>query len=544
MIESTQTVQQGGAVSSGRVQSRPSVCVVAVVVTWNRRADVERVLRRLSGMQIDRGSIHAIVVDNASDDETSDALQAAFKPERIAANDSVVGSRPSFIVEESPAPNALGLGSLTLVRNTVNLGGCGGFNTGFAAVSEFFGASGTEEGPDFVWLLDDDIDLPTDSLQRLVRAAAVDPTIALVGSRTVDLHDRKTTIESTIYYDRTTGMMGPRREGHIETLAEAVEGISDVDIVSACSMLVRWAAIEGVGPWDDRFFIYCDDADWCLRIKQAGWRVVCALDAVVFHTPWTQKLTPVRGYYLHRNLLLMNSKHLEGSELRRVWLRWSWRLLRDAKSAAFNRAMTQAILTLRAIDDAVRGDGGKLAFEPDACALQDVFTGERARFRDVMVVAPSRDGFEAAETIRAAVSNALIAAGHSGMIPRWRVILRQGDATPSHGAQPPSEGHGRVPIVEFVPTRTGKLRALASLLKRRPDAVIVINHECEFPMLFGGCTLHVNTAEPLRVIIEPGGLRAVLRFAPAWVCTCIRTALFAVKIRRDTRSDPTPPSDG
>ena len=55
--------------------------------------------------------------------------------------------------------------------------------------------------------------------------------------------------------------------------------------------------------WDYRYFIYCDDADWCLRFARAGFKVVCNLDAVVYHTPWFQKLTPARLYYSQRNIV-------------------------------------------------------------------------------------------------------------------------------------------------------------------------------------------------------------------------------------------------
>ncbi|MEO0631547.1 MAG: glycosyltransferase family 2 protein, partial [Planctomycetota bacterium] len=431
-------------------------------MTWNRLADVERVLERLGSMDVGDASLHAIVVDNASDDGTTEHLRVKLSPERVVSNDGSVGSEPSFEAISKGTENRLGLGSITVVRNATNLGGCGGFNTGLSAVGRFFGESGSDGAPDFVWLLDDDIDLPVDAFRRLRRAAETDPSIALVGSRTVDLSDRRTTIESTIYFDRSTGMMGPSREGEAETLQEAVSGVRDVDIVSACSMLVRWAAVGGVGLWDDRFFIYCDDADWCLRIKRAGWRVVCALDAVVYHTPWTHKLTPVRGYYLHRNLLWMNAKHLEGGELRRVWLRWSWRLLRQAKSAALNRRMTEAVLTVRAVSDAVRGVGGKLAFSEERCGLVEAMERSGALGGEVVALAVNREGFDQTERVRAELANALIAAGRLSEMPRWRVVLREGDGEPVHGGEAPMNGAGRVPIVRYRGTRLGKLVAQRS----------------------------------------------------------------------------------
>lgn len=536
MIEPESMAVDAVSREGSRAAVERAVSVVAVVVTWNRRGDVTRVLRRLGAMDTGDAALHVVVVDNASTDGTAEAIEGAFGVDRWVDHRSSGGSVGSFAVSETGG-SSFGGASLTVVRNDANLGGCGGFNSGFGAVRELFGEPGSERGPDFVWLLDDDIDLPTDALARLRRAAEMDPNIALVGSRTVDLNDRKTTIESTIYYDRDAGTMGPARDGDPESLREAVEGVRDVDIVSACSMLVRWAAVEGVGFWDDRFFIYCDDADWCLRIKRAGWRVVCALDAVVYHTPWTHKLTPVRGYYLHRNLLWMNAKHLEGRGLRRVWLRWSWRLLRQAKSAALNRRMTEAVLTVRAVSDAVRGIGGKLAFEADRCGVVEAMERVGALGGEVVVLASGRAGFDAAESLRARVANELIAGGRSAAMPRWRVVLKEGDAGPAHGGDAPMAGAGRVPIVRFSPTRLGKLRAHGAFWKRRPDAVVVMDGVCEFPLLLGKTTLHVSSDDVSMATAEPGGFGAVASFGAAWARTLVRTIVRGVTIRRDERSD-------
>src|SRR5262249_40965382 len=180
----------------------------------------------------------------------------------------------------------------------------------------------------------DDAEFPPDALRRLVEAAEADETIGLVGSRTVDIGDRQTTIESTIYFDFRRGRMGdepppgnPKREEHQRWIASlgagagpkgrhAYTGLRDVDVVSACSLLARWSAVRKVGFWDYRYFIYCDDADWCLRFAKAGFRVVCNLDAVVYHTPWHLKLTPARIYYSQRNVVWLMQKIIPRGRLR------------------------------------------------------------------------------------------------------------------------------------------------------------------------------------------------------------------------------------
>ncbi len=49
---------------------------------------------------------------------------------------------------------------------------------------------------------------------------------------------------------------------------------TDVDWIEGAAMFVRRAAIDEVGLFDERFFVYFEDADWCRRFWLKGWRVV------------------------------------------------------------------------------------------------------------------------------------------------------------------------------------------------------------------------------------------------------------------------------
>lgn len=57
----------------------------------------------------------------------------------------------------------------------------------------------------------------------------------------------------------------------------------EVDWVSGACMVVRRKAIEDVGPLDERFFMYWEDADWCRRMWNHGWRVVYFPGASIYH---------------------------------------------------------------------------------------------------------------------------------------------------------------------------------------------------------------------------------------------------------------------
>ena len=56
---------------------------------------------------------------------------------------------------------------------------------------------------------------------------------------------------------------------------------SDVEQVSGACMVLRRAALEAIGGFDERFYLYCEDVDWCLRATTAGWRIVFAPEVEV-----------------------------------------------------------------------------------------------------------------------------------------------------------------------------------------------------------------------------------------------------------------------
>jgi GT2 family glycosyltransferase len=61
------------------------------------------------------------------------------------------------------------------------------------------------------------------------------------------------------------------------------ETTQHVDASAGCCMLLRRAALEQVGLFDEGYFIYCEDVDWFLRAKRAGWEVWYVADAVIDH---------------------------------------------------------------------------------------------------------------------------------------------------------------------------------------------------------------------------------------------------------------------
>jgi len=98
-----------------------------------------------------------------------------------------------------------------------------------------------------------------------------------------------------------------------------------IDHPLGAAMMVRWEAIQQVGLLDESFFMYCEEIDWCFRIRRAGWEVHCVPQAVVVHheAQSTRQLADQMFVQLWRSRFRLFEKHY-GSLFRWVARRLVW----------------------------------------------------------------------------------------------------------------------------------------------------------------------------------------------------------------------------
>jgi GT2 family glycosyltransferase len=238
--------------------------VVIIVLNWNGLADTLKCLESL--VCLDYPDYKVVVVDNGSTD----------------------GS-PAHIRERFP--------DVALIENGENLGFAGGNNVGLRWA--------LGQGADYVLLLNNDTEVAKDSLSLLVKAAEADQRIGVAGP-TVCYYDRPPIIWSAgggIDWRRgKTWMMGLNEPD----IGQFGEDPREVDFVTGCVLLVRARAVEEVGELDERFFMYYEDTEWCVRIARAGYCIVHVPRAKVWHkiSPGEQADSPLIHYYMTRNRLL------------------------------------------------------------------------------------------------------------------------------------------------------------------------------------------------------------------------------------------------
>jgi N-acetylglucosaminyl-diphospho-decaprenol L-rhamnosyltransferase len=144
-----------------------------------------------------------------------------------------------------------------------------------------------------VLLLNPDTALPPGTLATLLRCLAEHPEAGIVGPKllrpdgSIHLACRRSFPTPDVALFRLSGLsrLFPRsRLFGRYNLTFVDPGVPlEVDSVCGACLLIRRQALEQIGPLDERFFMYGEDLDWCLRAKQAGWTVRYEPAAVVRH---------------------------------------------------------------------------------------------------------------------------------------------------------------------------------------------------------------------------------------------------------------------
>jgi len=240
--------------------------VGVVIVTWNRRSYVLRLLDTLRANPYPNWSV--LVVDNASTDGSADAIRSAHPWVRCIAN-------------------------------PVNAGGSGGFNTG---LNHFL----NEGGYDYLWLLDNDVEIEPGALEVLVEALESHRDAAVAGSHMIQLDYKNVTNEIGGDCRLDKGRLDLRWHASFPWMHR--NEVYEVDYVAACSMLVRFDMMKRIGCMDD-FFIHFDDVDWCLRFREAGYKTIACAASRIKHLSGRSKRVTWILYYDVRNMLFLQLRH-------------------------------------------------------------------------------------------------------------------------------------------------------------------------------------------------------------------------------------------
>lgn len=218
--------------------------VSILIVNWNTRVRLRQCLRALHALPcgIDR---ETAVIDNGSTDGSADVVAMEFPKVR-------------------------------LLRNPENRGFAKAVNRGIR-----------ETRAPFVLLLNSDAELRPGALEALAGYLRDHPEAAAAGAqletpRGVRQHsfDVFPSPATELLNKGLLRRLFPSR--FPSRLQERTEPFPVDSVVGAC-VLIRRAALESVGPLDERFFVFFEETDWCLRAQRQGWRIVVVPEARAVH---------------------------------------------------------------------------------------------------------------------------------------------------------------------------------------------------------------------------------------------------------------------
>jgi GT2 family glycosyltransferase len=165
--------------------------------------------------------------------------------------------------------------------------------------------------------------LAAGATEAALATLAADPHIAVVGPKVLAREDPsrlwlawgEVTYRQSLVALRGAGAPDGPRFAHER----------DVPWIAGCAMWMSADALGAIGPFDETFFAYHEEVDWCTRARAAGWRVVYAPAAVVTHTgrgtAGGRGAVRIRKYFAARNSILFARKH--GTPLQRMKL-WAF----------------------------------------------------------------------------------------------------------------------------------------------------------------------------------------------------------------------------
>jgi GT2 family glycosyltransferase len=213
-----------------------------------------------------------VVTVNYKGAEDTTACVASLKESFVPVSIAVVDNTPNDPALEgalSPYPD------IKLIRAPENLGFGRGNNLGIEWAL-------TNTDSEFIFILNNDAMVEPGTLQRLELAMEAHPEAGIVAPRIVLAEDT-----NVLWYGG--GEVDWRRGGGIvpgvlgASTAPLAMHSRHITFASGCAMLIRREVLEKIGGFDDRYFMYEEDLELCLRTIEHDWKIWYEPHALVMH---------------------------------------------------------------------------------------------------------------------------------------------------------------------------------------------------------------------------------------------------------------------
>ncbi len=240
-----------------------------LILNWNNPNDTLFCIQSLLDAGIALGSI--ILIDNGSIDDSANIIRQTFS-------------------------------DIQIIETGENLGYAGGNNLGIELA--------LKQGAEYICVLNNDLVVSANFLLPLISILDDNNEIGVTTPLVANLPDdgRVWTLGADI--DGYSGDVTRIAAGeNLEMWKEKQPFV--VDCATGAALVVKSEVFEECGLFDETFFLYYEEIDWCLRIRKFGYLVYAVPSSVVWHkTSSTLGTTsPIIDYYMLRNHLRLIGRH-------------------------------------------------------------------------------------------------------------------------------------------------------------------------------------------------------------------------------------------
>ncbi len=192
------------------------------------------------------------------------------------------------------------LADIEFIQTGANLGFTGGNNLGIKQA--------LSNGAEYVFVLNPDTTIVKDAISKLIEG--LESSGAGIAGPKIYFENSKNIWYAGGGFDKNN-VLG----SHIGVNEKDVgqyDTVNETDYVTGAAMMVKKEVFEKIGLFDERYFLYYEDSDFCFRAKQAGFKIMYIPNAIVYHAnaKSTGLGSPLQDYYITRNRMLFAAKFL------------------------------------------------------------------------------------------------------------------------------------------------------------------------------------------------------------------------------------------
>lgn len=246
--------------------------VFCIVLNWNGKHYLKKCLDSITGNSYK--NIVIVVVDNASTDGSQE-----------------------FVKKNYP--------QIELIVNKENLGWTGGNNKGVRYA--------LKNKADCIFVINNDTEIEKNCIRELLKVLYSNESIGIVGPK-IYLSEQNGKRTKKISF--AGGKFTPNRFFGVHIGINKIDKgqfskVQRTEFITGAAILIKSEVFKKIGVFDRRFFIYYEEADFCLRAKKRGYDILFCPSAHVYHmfSGTVELNSPFQNYFTTRNHYLFVEKN-------------------------------------------------------------------------------------------------------------------------------------------------------------------------------------------------------------------------------------------